>query len=163
MDRTSTVHNKGRQGFPPEQEARTICAKITDDIYVGGQTQAETAANYIGILKKLANANLKISPAKTKIFPQEASVLGWVWKKGGFIRASPHRKCPLLSAKEEDIYQARHMRGFLGLYKTLHMATPAISQVLAPLEDQVAGELPGDKFRWTHKVSHKPHERPNPR
>ena len=45
------------------------------------------------------------------------------------------------------------MRGFLGLYKTLHMATPAISQVLAPLEDQVAGALPGNKFQWTHEAS----------
>ena len=45
------------------------------------------------------------------------------------------------------------MRGFLGLYKTLHMATPTVSQVLAPLEDQVAGALPGDKFQWTHKAS----------
>ena len=98
-------------------------------------------------------ANLKISRAKTKIFPQEASVLGWVWKMGGFIEASPHRKCSLLNTKEEDIYQARHMRSFLGLYKTLHMATPAISQVLAPLEDQVAGALPGDKFKWTNKAS----------
>ena len=53
-----------------------ICAKITDDIYMGGQTQREMAINYIRILRKLAMANLKISPAKTKIFPQEASVLG---------------------------------------------------------------------------------------
>ena len=76
-----------------------------------------------------------------------------MWKKGGFIEASPHRKCSLLNAKEEDIYQTRHMREFLDLYKTLHMATPAISEVLAPLEDQVAGALPGDKFQWTHKAS----------
>ena len=130
-----------------------ICAKITDDIYVGGQSQEEAAANYIRILRKLALANLKVSPAKTKIFPHEASVLGWVWKRGGQIEASPHRKCSLLNAKEDNIYQVRHMRGFLGLYKTLHMATPAISQVLVPLEEEVAGALPGDKFQWTHKAT----------
>ena len=61
------------------------------------------AANYIRILKKIALADLKVSPAKTKIFPQDASMLGWVWKMGGYLEASPHRKCSLVNAKEEDI------------------------------------------------------------
>ena len=30
-------------------------------------------------------------------------MLGWVWKMGGYLEASPHRKCSLVNAKEEDI------------------------------------------------------------
>ena len=46
-----------------------ICTKIVDDIYIGGQSQRETALNYIRILEKFKNANIKITPEKTTIFP----------------------------------------------------------------------------------------------
>ena len=46
-----------------------IIAKIVDDCYVGGDTQEETAKNYMRVLEKLSNANLKITPEKTHIFP----------------------------------------------------------------------------------------------
>ena len=68
------------------------CCKIVDDIYVGGQTQKEAAENYAQILNKLHKANLKITAEKTKIFPTSANVLGWIWKEGGFLEASPHKK-----------------------------------------------------------------------
>ena len=53
-----------------------ICAKIVDDIYIGWQTQKETAINYIKILEKFKNANLKITPEKTTIFPKTVDILG---------------------------------------------------------------------------------------
>ena len=55
-----------------------ICTKIVDDIYIGGATQTKAALNYIRILSKLRNANLKITPDKTNIFPKSVDVLGWV-------------------------------------------------------------------------------------
>ena len=61
-----------------EELREGICTKIVDDIYVGGATQKEASANYIRILSKLDNANLKISPNKTHIFPTSVDVLGWV-------------------------------------------------------------------------------------
>ena len=61
-----------------EELKEGICTKIVDDIYVGGATQKEASANYIRILSKLDNANLKISPNKTHIFPTSVDVLGWV-------------------------------------------------------------------------------------
>ena len=33
----------------------------------------------------------------------------------------------------------KHLQSFIGLYKTLHMATPTMSRILAPLEEEVAG------------------------
>ena len=87
-----------------------ICAKIVDDIYVGGSNQTEAALNYIRILSKLNNANMKISPDKTHIFPNSVDVLGWVWKRGGFLAPSPHRQCALSNVKEEDIKKVKDMR-----------------------------------------------------
>ena len=48
-----------------------ICIKIVDDVYVGGDSQEDAAENYFKILKKLSQANLKITAEKTKIFPKE--------------------------------------------------------------------------------------------
>ena len=72
-----------------------ICTKIVDDIYVGGDNQVEAALNYYRVIEKLALANLKIAPEKTYIFPKSADVLGWTWKEGGRLEASPHRKFAL--------------------------------------------------------------------
>ena len=74
-----------------EEMREGICTKIVDDCYMGGATQMETAKNYERIVKKLYNANMKITPEKTFIFPKQADVLGWVWKEGGFLQPSPHR------------------------------------------------------------------------
>ena len=138
---------------------RGICIKIIDD--VGGDTEKEAAENYAKILEKLANANLKVSPSKTKIFPESADVLGWIWKKGGFIEPSPHRKNALVNTKEEDIKKTKDMRSFLGLYKTLHMATPNISALLSPLEEAVAGKESGEIFTWTHDLAQRFREAKN--
>merc|ERR1711940_461755 len=48
-----------------------ICAKIVDDVVVGGETMEEAAKNYIRVLKQLHAANLKVSPEKTVIFPKK--------------------------------------------------------------------------------------------
>ena len=100
-----------------------ICTKIVDDCYVGGQTQEETASNYERVLRKLFKANLKITPEKTHIFPKEADVLGWIWQEGGYLKASPHRKFALTNTKVEDITKVKDMRSWVGLFKTLHIAT----------------------------------------
>ena len=59
---------------------------------IGGNTPEETAQNYARILKKLHNANLKIAPEKTKIFPESADMLGWIWDEaeGGSFNTGPN-------------------------------------------------------------------------
>ena len=44
-----------------------IATRLMDDLYIGGITPEETARNYERVLQKLHQANLKTSPAKTKI------------------------------------------------------------------------------------------------
>ena len=110
-----------------------IVTKLQDDLIIGGDNQEDAARNYIHILHKFHLANLKVEPEKTNIFPDSCDVAGWIWKKGGFLEVSPHRKSSILTARQDQITKVRHLRSFIGLYKTLHMATPAISRVLAPL------------------------------
>ena len=45
------------------------------------------------------------------------------------------------------------MRSWLGLYKTLHIATPKITAILDPFETAVAGKESKDAFEWTHELS----------
>ena len=144
-----------------EELKEGICAKIVDDIYVGGSNQTEAALNYIRILSKLKNANMKISPDKTHIFPNSVDVLGWVWKRGGFLAPSPHRQCALSNVKEEDIRKIKDMRSWIGLYKTLHIATPRITSFLDPFEQATAGKDTNDKFVWTHDLSQRFREAKN--
>ena len=144
-----------------EELKEGICAKIVDDIYVGGSNQTEAALNYIRILAKLKNANLKVSPNKTHIFPNSVDVLGWVWKRGSFLAPSPHRQCALSNVKEEDIRKIKDMRSWIGLYKTLHIATPKISSFLDPFEQATAGKDTNDTFVWTHTLSQRFREAKN--
>ena len=127
--------------------------KIQDDVIIGGDTQSEAAHNYIKILEKLYLANLRAEPGKIIIFPKSADILGWIWEKGGFIKVSPHRRSSLLNTKEEDIKTVGDMRSFIGLYKTLHIATPAMSRFVTPLEDTVQGLQSSDPYTWTHAAS----------
>ena len=132
-----------------------ICAKIADDIVVGGDTQKEAAVNYIRILSKLNNANIKVSPEKTLIFPKEADLLGWIWKEGGHLTASPHRKLALTNTKIDDIKKVKDMRSWVGLFKTLHIVTPQISHILAPFEEAVAGKDTKEPFIWNFELETK--------
>ena len=123
-----------------------IMVKIVDDCYIGGDTEEETAENYRRVIEKLHKANLKIKPEKTHIFPKQADILGWVWEEGGYLRASPHRKLALVNTKIEDIKKVKNMRSWIGLFKTLHMATPQISTLLAPFEHATAGKESSEIF-----------------
>ena len=129
-----------------------ICFIIVDDLYVGGETQLEAATNYLRILSKMHNANLKVTPEKTHIFPKSVDVLGWVWNQGGFLKASPHRTCSLQNTKVSDVKKIKDMRSWVGLFKTLHIVTPNISTLLAPFEAATAGRETNENFEWSHNL-----------
>ena len=94
-----------------------------------------------------------MEPNKTIFFPKSADIAGWIWQEGGFLSVSPHRRSSLLNTKEEHITKVKHMRSFIGLYKTLHIATPAMSRFVTPLEDIVQGLQSSDPYTWTHAAS----------
>ena len=138
---------------PELQDA--ICCKIVDDVVVGGDTQEEAAANYYRVLSKLHLANIKITPDKTTIFPKSADILGWVWKEGGYLEASEHRKFALTNTKVEDIKKVQDMRSWVGLFKTLHIVTPQIAEILSPFESSTAGKESKEDFVWNYDLEKK--------
>ena len=113
-------------------EGRAI--KIQDNIIIGGDKKLEAAHNYIHVLEKLYQANLKIEPNKTIFFPKSIDIAGWIWQEGGYISVSRHRRSSLINTKEEDITKVKYMRSFIGLYKTLHISTPAMSRFVTLLK-----------------------------
>ena len=127
------------------EEMKEGCiTKIQDDVIIGGQTQTEAANNYVRVLRKLSLANLKAEPGKVNIFPESADIAGWYWKRGGYLSVSPHRQNALMNVRQDSIQKIRHLRSFIGLYKTIQMAAPAVSRILAPLEEAAAGKESGD-------------------
>ena len=129
------------------------CAKIVDDVVIGGETKVEAARNYFAVLDKLNKANLKVTPEKTKIFPKTTEILGWTWEEGGRLKANKHRTLALANTKFEDIKTVNDMRSWVGLFKTLHILTPQISKVLSPFEQATGGgKQSKDPFEWTHEL-----------
>ena len=129
-----------------------IVSKIQDDLVIGGLDQQDAAYNYALVIYKLKLTNLKVQPAK-HIFPKSCDIARCNWRKGGFLEYSPYRKNSLLNTKEEHITKVRHIRSLIGLQKTLHIATPAISRVLAPLEKAVAEMQQHQLLTWYHSPS----------
>ena len=91
----------------------------------------------IYLLQKFALPNLKLSSRKTFIFPLQADILSWIWKQGGKLEPSPHRKNSLINIKTEDIRKVKYEK--LNRHKTLRRATPNIYSILEPLENAVTG------------------------
>ena len=152
LGQTEELHELLAKVLKEELAAGTV-TKLHDDLIIGGDTHEETIHNYLKVLHKLWLANLRIDPAKTIIFPKSADIGGWVWKQGGLLEVSPHRKNSLTNTKTEHISTIKHMRSFLGLYKTLHITTPAMSRILAPLKESVAGKESKDPYIWTHSLT----------
>ena len=128
------------------------CCQIIDDVFVGGETQEEAADTYIRILHKFKLANIKVSATKTFIFPQQVDILGWVWRQGGRLEPSPHRRNALVNTRQEDIKKVRDMRSWVGLYKTMRRATPNIANLLDALEQATADRDTKEEFVWTHEL-----------
>ena len=147
------LYNAFYQNHMHTEHQEGINTKIQDDIIIWGYTQIETAHNYIQILYKLDLANLHVEPQKVIIFPEYEDIAGWIWKKGGLLSVSPHRKNSLMNMREHNNTKVKHMRSFLGLYETLQMATPGVSRVLAPLEEAVVGKNSNDPLEWNEQIS----------
>ena len=129
------------------------CCKIADDIFVGGQTHEEVATTYAAILQKLHQANLKVSAKKTHIFPKTADILGWTWKQGGRLLPSPHRQLALKNTRQEDVTTIKDLRSWVGLYKTLLIATPQLAQIMDPFDQETASKESRDPVTWTDQLS----------
>jgi len=136
----------------PELETGNCC-KIADDIIIGGQTYQETADIYATVLHKLAAANIKLAANKTHIFPKTADILGWKWEEGGRLLPSPHRQLALKNTKQDDISTIKDLRSWIGLYKTLLIATPNLANIMDPFDQETANKESREKVTWTTELA----------
>jgi len=129
------------------------CCKIADDIIIGGETYEETTQVYRSVLKKFSAANIKLAASKTHIFPSTTDILGWKWHQGGKLQPSPHRKLALKNTKQEDISTIKDLRSWVGLYKTLLIATPNLATVMDPFDQEAANKESKEKVTWTTELA----------
>lgn len=130
-----------------------IVARLADDLYVGGVDPQQTADNYKTVLAKLQAANIKISPAKTKVFLKSVDVLGWVWQQGGFLSPSPHKVNAIKNTKQSDLVSVKDLRSWLGLYKTMLPASPHLTILLHPFDLEVADKDSKEEITWTRDLA----------
>ena len=124
-------------------------AKISDDLYVGGNSPSEVLDNWSRVLALLQKNNLRLSAAKTIICPRKATILGWVWSNGT-LQASPHKLAALSSVEPPSTVQG--LRSFIGAYKVLIRVLPRFADLLDPLDQATAGKESREKIAWSDEL-----------
>ena len=123
-----------------------VVAKLADDLYCGGNTHEELLQNWRKVLGALQRCDLKLSASKTVVCPKTTTVLGWVWSQGS-IHASPHRVAALSTCIPPVTVAG--LRSFIGAYKVLARVLPKCADLVAPLDDAIAGGQSRDRVVWS--------------
>lgn len=127
------------------------CAKLADDLYIGGDTPDELFHHWSVCLSTIHKNNLGLNPSKTVIAPVSATILGWIWKNGT-LHASPHRISALSSVDPPGTVQS--LRSFIGAYKVLSRVLKGYAMLLDPLEKLTSGKQSRDKIDWSEPSLH---------
>ena len=125
-----------------------VVTKLADDLFCGGNTPQELLNNWTRVLQALDHCGLKLSPSKTIICPEMATILGWRWSSGT-LSATPHRVSALASCQQPKT--VRQLRSFVGAYKVLARVLPNCASILAPLDDLSAGKQSQDQVTWDER------------
>ena len=134
-----------------QEIANNICKVVADDLVIGGPTINIAIQNYSLVLAKLSKSNIKLTPEKTRIFPDQATLHGWSLQEG-LIEPDPHRKLALLKVQHEDIKTTSHLRSWIGLLKTFLPAMSTQCHLLDCLDKALAGKEPKTKIEWTDEM-----------
>ena len=134
-----------------EEIAQGKCKVVADDLVIGGPTKDIAIDNYQAVLTKLSQSNIKLTPEKTTIFPDEATIHGWLLK-GGLLYPSPHRKLALTKTKPEDLTTSSHFRSWIGTFKTFLPAMSGCSDLLDCFDVALAGKPPKTPIQWTEEM-----------
>jgi len=124
------------------------CIAIRDDIIIGGNDIDEAIRNYDSVLTKLNKNNLKLSPNKVRIFPEDTEVYGYR-VTNGCILPSEHTITSLGNTSIESLKTNKQVNSWKGLYKTLSGHQPALSNVMAPFDAATSGKNSNEKFQWS--------------
>ena len=124
------------------------CVAIRDDIVIGGNSIEEAIINYQSVLRKLHENNLKLSPNKVRIFPEDTEIYGYRIKNN-CILPSEHTVLSLGKSNIEDLKTNKQVNSWKGLYKTLIGHLPALSNLMSPFDAATAGKNSNESFTWT--------------
>jgi len=126
-------------------------AKMADDLYIGGDTPENALNNWCRVLVALQKNNLRLSAAKTIIYPRSTRVLGWTWRDET-LSASPHKVASLSAVEPPSTVQA--LRSFVGAYKVLSRVLHGYDDLLDPLDMATAGKASCEKIVWSDELLH---------
>ena len=116
------------------------------DLYIGANDIASLFQIWEVVLKRLKQADLRLSGSKTEILPMETMILGWIWSQGS-LSASPHHLSSLSAC--EIPKTVKSLRSYVGAYKVVSRVLRNCSQHLAPLDSLTAGKESSDSVNWT--------------
>lgn len=125
-----------------------ICYAERDDIIVGGRTIDEAITNWDKVLQSLADNNLKVSPSKVKIFPNDIEVFGHRIKDGQVL-PSDHILTALGKSSIDQLKTVKQVNSWKGLYKTLLSALPSLAYLMDPFDRATSGKDSKDDFTWS--------------
>ena len=128
-----------------------ICHVERDDIIIGGSSTSEAINNWEIILSKLHESNLKLSPKKVKIFPEDIEVFGHRIKNGEVL-PSDHIITSLGKTSVDNLKTAKQINSWKGLYKTLLSSLPNLAMFMDPFDKATAGKSPRDTITWTPQL-----------
>ena len=123
--------------------------KVADDLFLGSLSINDLAATWKEVLHRLKLNGLKLSPTKTRINPESATILGWEWSRGS-LRPGKHRLNALANCDPPKSVKA--LRSFIGCYKFMSRVLPCYAEILKPLEEICAGRESADKIQWTEEM-----------
>ena len=98
-------------------------------------------------LRKLKDNDLKLSPHKIRIFPQDTKIYGHRIVNG-CILASDHIITSLVETKKDKVNTNKQINSWKGLYKTLIKHLPALCNIMPPFDAATVGKNSSDKFVW---------------
>ncbi|GBM96356.1 Retrovirus-related Pol polyprotein from transposon 297 [Araneus ventricosus] len=124
---------------------REACLVYLDDINIVGRNFEEHLDNLKKVLKKLKEANLKLSPSKCNLFRLEVSYLGRVISANG-VKTEPGK---VSAVKDWNLPQNVHeLKSFLGLCAYYRRFVKGFSVIARPLHRLTENK---QKFLWSEE------------
>ena len=123
--------------------------KIADNVYFGADTKEEMLSIFTEILSRCSQADLRIKPAKVKLFIVSADILGLHWQEGK-LSPSSHKLDPLVCCDPPK--SVRGLRSFMGSVRFNQICLPGVklAKVSAPLDAEIPASRSGkDTINWT--------------
>lgn len=111
--------------------------RYVDDVIIYSKTAEDHLKDVEWVLRRLCEANMKVSVEKSKFFKTEVDYLGFVVSRGG-VKTNPNKvhsiKC------YEQPTTLRGLRSFLGLASYYRCFIKDFASIAKPLTDMLKGE-----------------------